>query len=61
MIKVVFYIIDMEFDSQYDYEGYFYNEEEIQQFIKENEDAGNEVDLLYRQWVAIEDVPENVF
>lgn len=61
MIKVVFYIIDMEFDSQYEYEGYFYNEEEIQQFIKENEDAGNEVDLLYRQWVAMEDVPENVF
>lgn len=61
MIKVVFYIIDMEFDSQYEYEGYFYNEEEIQQFIKENEDAGNEVDLLYRQWVAMEDVPENIF
>lgn len=46
VLKYYFYIIDNEFNCDYDYEGYFDTHEEAQQFIEENEAVGNIVNNI---------------
>ena len=46
MLKYFFHIVDREFDSEYDYEGYFSDHDEAAKFIEENEEAGNTVIIL---------------
>lgn len=42
-LKYYFHIVDVEFDSEYDYEGYFKSHFEAEKFIQENEEVGNTV------------------
>lgn len=43
--KYYFHIVDVEFDSEYDYEGYFKNHFEAEKFIQENEEVGNTITI----------------
>lgn len=61
MIKVIFYIIDKEFDCEYEYIGYFENYKEIRQFMNENKAVNNIVNVLKISKVLIEDIPIDHF
>lgn len=45
-LRVMFHIIDNEFECEYDYESIFLKEAEFIGFIKENLAVGNEVSIL---------------
>lgn len=53
-LKVTFYIIDNQYDDEYDYIGYFSNIHEADKFIDENEAAGNEVIIRRCEGVMVE-------
>lgn len=59
MYKYFFYIIDNEFNDEYFYEGYFEDHFEADKFIRENEEAGNEVEIVspYYIEVSTEELP----
>lgn len=61
MIKVIFYIIDNDFVSEYEYIGYFESYKEIRQFMNENKAVNNIVNVLKISKVLIEDVPIDHF
>lgn len=42
-LKYYFHIVDVEYGSEYDYEGYFESHFEADKFIQENEEVGNTV------------------
>lgn len=52
--KVMFHIIDKEFDDEYDYIGYFSNIHDADKFIDENEAAGNKVVIRRCEGVMVE-------
>ena len=60
MLKYYFHIIDKEFNSEYDYEGYFTDHFEADRFITENETVGNILTMVapYYEQVSMEEVPE---
>ena len=39
--EVIFYVEDVEFSNNYFYHGFFFNMLEVQEFIRENREAGN--------------------
>lgn len=45
-LKVMFHIIDTEFESEYDYEAIFLKESEFVGFVQENLAVGNQVSIL---------------
>lgn len=55
-LKVLFHIVDNEFETEYDYVGYFSNIHEADKFIDENEAAGNEVLIRRCEGVMVEDL-----
>lgn len=59
MYKYYFHIIDNEFNSEYDYQGYFDDHMEADKFITENERVGNEVIMIapFIEWVALDECP----
>lgn len=59
MYKYYFNIIDNEYGSQYDYEGYFDDHFEADRFITENEAVGNIVTMVapYYEFVSMDEVP----
>lgn len=59
MYKYYFHIIDNEFNSEYDYEGYFDDHEEVEPFIQDNEKVGNIVTIIapYYKYVDKADCP----
>jgi hypothetical protein len=63
MLKCVFVIIDTDWHkvSMYEYIGYFFNRQEIKQFIQDNEKVGNKVRLKYTRKVNRADVPSDHF
>lgn len=46
VLVVKMLINDVEWDDIYEYEGIFFSEDELQIFIRQNEDVGNTVDVL---------------
>lgn len=60
MFKYYFNIIDNEFGGEYDYEGYFDSHMEADQFIQENEAAGNVVTIIapFFEFVPMGEVPD---
>ena len=52
MLKVEFFIIDREFDDEYNYTGHFKNNAEFGLFLVENAEVGNEVTVL-----SVKEVP----
>ena len=60
MFKYYFNIIDNEFGGEYDYEGYFDSHMEADQFIQENEAAGNVVTIIapFFEFVPMDEVPD---
>jgi hypothetical protein len=46
MLKVEFFISDAEFNEEYNYTGYFENEEKLGKFILENLQVGNILNVL---------------
>ena len=46
MLKVEFFIKDAEVNEEYNYTGYFENEERLGKFILENLQVGNTLDVL---------------
>ena len=46
MLKVEFYINDTEFNDEYNYTGYFENEEKLGKFILENLQVKNILNVL---------------
>lgn len=63
MLKGVFIIIDTEWGklSMYEYIGYFFNKQEMKQFMKDNQNAGNKIRLKSTKKVNRADVPSNHF
>ena len=59
MLKYFFHIIDREFDSEYDYEGYFTDHDEAAKFIAENEEVGNTVIILSPYYVEVDEAEAN--
>ncbi len=59
MYKYYFHVIDREYGSEYDFQGYFYNHDEVEPFIADNEKVGNTVYIVfpYYEFVSIEDCP----
>lgn len=55
--KVVFYIIDREFEDKYIYTGYFEKEKEIYAFVKDNVRAGNSIYVCSHSRIKIADFP----
>lgn len=51
-------INDVEWDDIYEYEGIFLSEDELQTFIRQNEDVGNTVDIL--ESLLVTDTLENL-
>jgi hypothetical protein len=59
MLKYFFHIVDREFNDEYDYEGYFSDHLEADDFIRENEEAGNTVTILAPYFVEVDEAEAN--
>lgn len=46
IFKVMFHIIDNEFECEYDYDTVFLKESEMLLFMRENIEAGNRIEVL---------------
>lgn len=59
MFRVNFYIIDNEFNQEYDYEGYFEDYAELGKFVCENAEVGNILHILEVEKTDL--TPDEVF
>lgn len=59
-IKYYFHIVDVEVNSEYDFEAYFEDHFEADNFIQENESVGNTVTILAPYFEEVQMRPEDL-